>query len=116
MQRYCSGRLPIPVDNARDLIRFVVQKNPKDIELLEFFCPPGYLPTQTVEHSKSIENTQEKELELSVLNGKSIEAIEDANKDGIVDKQEAKRTHKLLTRLRQVAAELDARMMGKSKK
>lgn len=107
IQRYCSGRLSIPIDVGRGFIRFVYKKNPKDTELVEFFCLPHFLPIPTVGVKPSSESIRLKEIKLSIINGKTIEEIEKALKDGKVDRNEYKKAHQLLTGLRQIAAELD---------
>jgi len=106
-QRYCSGRLPIPVDDARNLIRFIAKENPEDTELAEFFCPPGYLVIRDENGKTEQDKRKDKELQLSVQVGKAIDELEKAYKDGKVVTLEYKRVHKPLTKIRQLAAELD---------
>lgn len=108
IQKYCSGRLAIPIDAARDLIKFVYKKNPNDFELIRFFLPSGILAIHEVEiksHQKA--TWRDKLLKISSLLGDAVKEFKKAKEDGRINKNEYKPIHKLLTEMRRVEAELD---------
>ena len=107
VQRYCSGRLPVTADTARDIIRFVAKKNPKDTEFLEFFClEVGFIPLPISKGKPTKEEREKDEIRLSILNGQALKEIEDAFEDGKLERLELKRIEKALTRLQEKAGEL----------
>jgi hypothetical protein len=107
--RYCSGHLPIPADAARDIIRFVAEKNPKDTELLDFFCRPAGFIAVPVAQGKLFtrKDRRDHELQISVLNGETIKQIEAAYKDGKLSRAEFQAVSRTLSRLIQEAKELE---------
>jgi len=116
VQKYCNGKLSIPADIARDLIKFIASKNQRDAELLEFFClPAGYLPIPSVEVKICEETRRIKQIGLSIFNGKALEAIEEIYSDNKVEKNEYKKVHRLLTKIRELAAELDEQIKTEAK-
>ncbi len=111
IRRYINGTKIMPPDLIRALIRFVLEKNPKDLEFLNFFClPAGYIPIQSAEYKVCKKDIKQQEIDMSILNGKAIDCIEKAYADGKIDRNEWKAIHKLLTQVRQVAAELDEKI------
>jgi len=102
LYRYVRGENIMPPDRIVDLIRAT-----KDVEFLDFFCEPcGYLPIPAPAGKLCSKEIQKEEIELSILNGKALDAIERAFDDGKVSKQEAKQIHQLLTRLMERAGEI----------
>lgn len=108
--RWCNCTKPIPVDMVRKIIGFIAQENSKDTELAELFCPPGNIIMRAVKSKISREERRKKEVGLSILSGKILEAIEKAYEDGKIEKMEYKPIHRLLTRIRQLAAEFDEKI------
>jgi hypothetical protein len=107
VQRYCSGRLPVTADAAREIIRFIAKKNPKDTEFLEFFClEAGFLPLPISKGKLSSEEREKDQIRLSILNGQALKEIEDAYEDGRLERLELKRIERALTRLQEKAGEL----------
>lgn len=103
LYRYVRGERIIPPDRIIDLINAT-----KEIRFLQFFCDPtGYLAIPAIDTKPSSDGIRLKEIKLSIINGKTIEEIEKALKDGKVDRNEYKKAHQLLTGLRQIAVELD---------
>jgi hypothetical protein len=105
--RWVNCTHSIPVDKAREVILFVLDKNPEDTELADFFLPTGY----TVIKEPPKEKVQKKEIEqdeirLAILNGLSLKAIEEAYKDGRIEKSEYNKIKRLLVQVRRLAAEL----------
>lgn len=107
VQRYCSGRLPVTADTARDIIRFIAKKNPKDTEFLEFFClEAGFLPLPISKGKLTKEEREKDQIRLAILNGQALKEIEDAFNDGKLERHELKKIEKALTRLQEKAGEL----------
>ena len=102
LYRYVRGENIMPPDRVIDLVAAT-----KDIEYLEFFCEPcGYLPVNiplVKVGKKPIERT---EIELSILTGRALMAIEKAFEDQQVNKTEFKAINQVLLRLQEKAAEL----------
>ena len=107
--RYCAGFLPITADVARDIIKFIASKNPKDTELLDFFCRSAGFIAIPVAQGKLFtpRDRRDHELGLSILNGEIIKEVETAYKDGRMERPEYKRISKTITRLIQEAKELE---------
>jgi hypothetical protein len=102
LYRYIRGENIIPPDRIIDLI-----KATKDVEYLDFFCEPvGYIAIPAPRKEITPQERIQDEIELSILNGLTLEAIERAYKDGHITKIEYQKIHQLLTRLQQKAAEL----------
>jgi len=116
IRRYINGTKIMPPDLIRDFIKFTVEKNPDDMEFLNFFClDAGFLPVKVSDSPITSGEIIKQELEMSVLNGKSIEAIEKAMEDGRIEQNEWKEIHSLLCRLRKVATEIDKKIEGSVK-
>jgi hypothetical protein len=102
LYRYIRGENIIPPDRIIDLIQAT-----KDIEYLDFFCEPiGYLAVPAPKGELSPSERKQNEIDLSILNGKTLEAIEQAYDDGQITKNECRQIHRLLTRLQEKAGEL----------
>ena len=101
--RYIRGERIIPPDRIIDLINVT-----KEIRFLQFFCDPcGYIAIPAITAKPCKKSIRLKEIKLSIINGKTIEEIENALEDGKVDRNEYKKAHQLLTGIRQIAVELD---------
>lgn len=103
LYRYIRGENIIPPDRIIDLINVT-----KETRFLQFFCEPtGHLAIPAITAKPSTKGIRLKEIKLSIINGKAIEEIEEALKDGKIDRNEYKKAHQLLTGIRQIAVELD---------
>ena len=108
LYRYIRGEKVIPPDRIIDLI-----KATGDVEFLEFFCEPcGYVPVPIVKGKPAGATIAKDQILLSILNGDALRAIEDAIEDGKVDRAEARRIEKAITRLQAKAAELKEKVLG----
>jgi hypothetical protein len=114
--RYCAGLLPVSPDIARGIIRFIAEKNPEDIELLEFYVPPGYIVIKEPAdpQTPATKSRKDHELVLSIETGRSIEAIEEAFEDGKLTKIEGKHISAHLRNLAQKALALDRKLKGEA--
>ena len=102
LYRYVRGENVMPADRIVDLVRTT-----GDVEYLEFFCEPcGYHAVPAVKGRACQEPIEKDEIQLSVLTGEGLKAIEDALADGNLDKKEKARIAKALIRLQAKAAEL----------
>ncbi len=107
VQRYCSGRLPVTADVAKEIIKFIALKNPEDTELLDFFCvEAGFVPIRAAKGKITKEEKEKDEIKLSILSGLALKEIEEAFEDGRLELSELRRIEKALTKLQQKAAEL----------
>ena len=103
LYRYIRGERIIPPDRIIDLINVT-----KEIRFLRFFCEPtGYIPITKVQAKDLDGSIQQKEINLSIFVGQSIEKIEKAHEDKIITKQEYKDIHQSLIRLQELEATLD---------
>lgn len=107
ISRWIAQTNPIPVDHAKDTINFVASKNPKDLELAEFFCPPGHIIIPIVEHKVTNEERQKLQNNLIIYIGEAFKELESAHEDDRVEPKEYPLIHKWLIKIRQAAAELD---------
>ena len=108
LYRYIRGENIMPADRIIDLIRAT-----GDVEFLEFFCEPcGYVPVPIVKGKPAGATIAKDQIMLSILNGDALRAIEDAIDDGKIDKLEARRIEKAITRLQAKAAELKEKVLG----
>lgn len=105
--RWINQTNPIPVDHAKDTINFIASKNPSDLELSEFFCPPGHIIIPTVDYKASHEERRKIQNNLVIYVGEAFKELEKAHEDDEVEKKEYPPIHKWLTKIRQLAAELD---------
>jgi len=102
LYRYVRGENVMPPDRVIDLVRAT-----KDIEFLEFFCEPcGFIPVPAAEGKCPGDELAKGQINLSILSGKTLEAIEKAYEDGKIEKKEFQEISRLTTRLQEKAAEL----------
>jgi transcriptional regulator with XRE-family HTH domain len=108
LYRYVRGENIMPPDRIIDLVRAT-----GDVEYLEFFCEPcGYIPVTKAQAKLCEASREREEINMTVLWGHALEDIEKAFKDGKLTKKEYGEIHRHLTRLQELAAELD-RKIGK---
>ena len=105
--RWIAQTNPIPVDHAKDVIDFITSRNPQDIDLAEFFCPPEYILIPKVNHKLSHEERRKIQNNLITYVGEAFRELEKAHEGGKVEKRGYAPVHKWLNKVRQVAAELD---------
>ena len=102
LYRYVRGENVIPPDRIVDLVRAT-----KDLEYLEFFCEPcGFIPVPAAKGKCQGDELAKSQINLSILSGKTLEAIERAYEDGKIEKKEFQQISRLTTRLQEKAAEL----------
>lgn len=111
LYRYIRGENIMPPDRIIDLIRAT-----KDKEYLDFFCEPvGFLAIPAPEGNLGVSEIRRDEIELSILNGQALDAIERALDDGKISKQEAAGARGLLTRLMVRAGALKMKITEKER-
>ena len=85
----------------------------RDDRVLEFILEPiGRISIPRV-NSNPTRPIQRLELELSIFEGKTIEAIENALEDGKITVQEYNSIHRIVNKIRQISAELDISILQK---
>ena len=85
----------------------------KDDRVLEFILEPiGRISIPRV-NGNSSKPIQKLELQLSIFEGKTIEAIENALEDGKITVQEYNSIHRIVNKIRRISAELDISILQK---
>ena len=111
LYRYIRGKNIMPPDRIIDLV-----KATGDVEYLEFFCEPCGFAAVPVQKSKLTPQQREKDqIHLSILNGEALKHIEDAFADGRLERTEAKRIEKALSKLQAKAGELKEKINAEVK-
>jgi len=107
VRRWIAQTNPMPVDHARDAINLIVQKNPEDLELAEFFCPPHHIIIRAVDYKVSHEDRRRLQAKLITYIGEAFKELEKNGGSKNVKGRGPKLVHKWLNKVRQAAAELD---------
>ncbi len=111
LYRYIRGENVIPPDRVVDLV-----KATGDAEYLDFFCEPCGFAAVPVQKARLTPEQREKDqIHLAILNGEALKNIEEAFADGRVEKSEAKRIEKALSKLQAKAGELKEKIRAEVK-
>ena len=85
----------------------------RDERIHEFFLEPNGRISIPQVNGNPTRPIQRLELELSIFEGKTIEAIENALEDGKITVQEYNSIHRIVNKVRQISAELDISILQK---